>query len=57
MIPQQTFTEVFGVSPVALVAYALLHLHLFRIGRRLARVESTPTVAHELPVERTHSKH
>lgn len=57
MISQQTFAEVFGVSPLALVAYALLHLHLFRFGRRLAHVESTPTVAHELSVARAHSKH
>jgi len=42
------FVEVFGFTPGALLAYALLHVHLHFIGRRLARVEATPTVAHEL---------
>jgi len=42
------FVEVFGFTPGALLAYALLHLHLHLIGRRLSRVETTPTVAREL---------
>lgn len=42
------FSEAFGVTPTALAAYLLLHLHLHFIGRRLTRVEATPTVAAEL---------
>lgn len=42
------FFAVFGFTWQALVAYAGLHFHLWLIGRRLTRVETTPTVAAEL---------
>jgi hypothetical protein len=47
-MPPDTFAEAFGVTWQACLAYAALHLHLYVIGRRLARVEATPTVAREL---------
>lgn len=52
----QQFVEVFGVSLPALLAYAGLHLHLFIIGRRVTRVEKTPTVARELRTVTTPTK-
>lgn len=44
MTPQDFFV-VFGVSPYAVIAYVLLHLHIVAIGRRVSRLESrrTPT--------------
>lgn len=49
---QDTFGAVFGFTPAALVAYALLHLHLWGIyrllSRRVERVERLPTASREL---------
>lgn len=44
----QALIDTFGVGPFGLLALATIHFHLFLIGRRLARVEATPTVQREL---------
>ena len=48
---QDPFFQAFGFTWQALVAYAGLHFHLWLIGRRLTRVEATPTVSTELAAQ------
>lgn len=41
--------DLFGATPLGVLALASIHFHLFRLTARVQRIENTPTVAKELP--------